>query len=207
MCYFGHVLSMIWNGSDDNLQAFHDELNSYHPSIELTIEVGGNTINYLGLKISLKEVGPNVTPQFDIFRKPTFSGVSIHRPSYYSRPHKLASTMSSIHRLVSNPLSSSSFNNEINQIEKIAGINGSDIEVHQLVKKKIKNSSLNLIHFPFPCTYKKWLRLPYLGRPSEVLARDLHRFGYSSAFYPVTTLKSLSSLKDKTPLERERVDS
>jgi len=36
-----------------------------------------------------------------------------------------------------------------------------------------------------------------------MLLRDLGRFGYSSALHPLTTLKNLSSLKDKTPFEEK----
>jgi len=49
---------------------------------------------------------------------------------------------------------------------------------------------------------KRWIRLPHLGKPSNLLARELRRMGYhAAAFYPVITLSSLSKLKDKTPLE------
>lgn len=36
-----------------------------------------------------------------------------------------------------------------------------------------------------------------------MLARDLRRYGYKPAFYPVTTLRSLSTLKDTTPMEEK----
>ena len=111
--------------------------------------------------------------------------------------------MSSIHRLVSIPLSRNSFAKEIILIKRIAEINGLNIDVHRLAKKKMLKKLLTERNPPPPSNQKrkKWLRLPYLGRPSEMLARDLRRFGYSPAFYPITTLRNLSSLKDKIPPE------
>ena len=44
---------------------------------------------------------------------------------------------------------------------------------------------------------QKWVRLAYLGPSSDRIARELRRLGYKVGFYPVTTVGSLSQLKDR----------
>lgn len=47
----------------------------------------------------------------------------------------------------------------------------------------------------------KWIRLPFLGSPSFLLAKEFRRQGYRVAFYPLSSVASLSKLKDKIPTE------
>ena len=47
---------------------------------------------------------------------------------------------------------------------------------------------------------ERWMRLPYLGPPSEKLAAELRRYyGDRTAFYPVSTIRQLISIKDPVP--------
>ena len=50
---------------------------------------------------------------------------------------------------------------------------------------------------------KRWLRLPYLGKPANELSRELRRYGYWVGFYPATTLSTLICLKDKIPADQK----
>ena len=45
----------------------------------------------------------------------------------------------------------------------------------------------------------RWIRLPYLGKLSNQLSRELRRCDYRVGFYPHTTVNQLSSLKDMIP--------
>ena len=45
----------------------------------------------------------------------------------------------------------------------------------------------------------RWIRLPYLGKLSNQLSRELRRYNYRVGFYPHTTVNQRSTLKDKIP--------
>ena len=47
------------------------------------------------------------------------------------------------------------------------------------------------------------MRLPFLGRPTEMLAKELQRYNYRAGFYPVTRIRDLSTLKDKMPTQEK----
>ena len=63
---------------------------------------------------------------------------------------------------------------------------------------------LKLAHRPPPPRKKEHcIRLPYLGRPSEQMARYLKQFGYRAGFHPILSIKSLSTLKDPIPMHKK----
>lgn len=64
----------LWTGSPDLLDEFLIFLNSLYPSIRFTLEVGGQSINFLDLTISLHE-GKH---DFEIYRKPTYTDIVIN---------------------------------------------------------------------------------------------------------------------------------
>lgn len=37
----------IWNGPDSDLQQFLDKMNHFHTSMEFTLEIGGDSLNFL----------------------------------------------------------------------------------------------------------------------------------------------------------------
>lgn len=64
----------------------------------------------------------------------------------------------------------------------------------------IANSNL---HGPPPpprtTSRPSWYRLPFLGRSSMLFAKEPRRLNYNIGFYPLTTICSLSNLKDPIP--------
>jgi len=76
--------------------------------------------------------------------------------------------------LISLPLSKQAFENEIIQIEKIAVVNNLQFNVRLLVKRKVVRKFLTEQNTAPPARVKKrWIRIPYFGRLSEMLGRDL----------------------------------
>ena len=108
----------VWNGPDTTLQLFLNLLNSFHPPLQFTLEVGDRLLNFFDITITLKEEPTHLTPAFDIFRKPSHTGRTIHGFSLHSRTHKLAVYHSMIHRLLSIPLTAASFNKEVYQPDR-----------------------------------------------------------------------------------------
>lgn len=59
-----------WTGSSGDLTSFLTYLNSIHPSMQFTLEIGGLSHNYLDLSISFHPSSSHqLSPQFPIFRK------------------------------------------------------------------------------------------------------------------------------------------
>lgn len=189
----------LWTGSVPRLHEFLAFLNSLYPSIKFTLEVGGHKINFLDLSISLHE-GKH---EFSIFRKPTYTDITIDGSSY-APPHKHAAFHSMIHRLVSIPLNPAAFRNELDTIKSIAETNHVKLDIDKLVRKKLVSKALDATTLHHRDTYRskkdKWIRLPYLGKLSTSISRLLKPLHLRPAFYNVNTLKNhFSRLKDKVP--------
>ena len=198
--YMDDVLC-VWHGSLPDLHTCLNHLNAIHPSLLFTMEVGGSKLNYLDLTISLEEHNNVLTPSFSIYRKPTYSGVSIHSSSLHPRIHKSASVTAAIHRMLSIPLNSASRHEEIATIKQIAAVNHLPLNVDQIIRRISARSLLwenSLLPSDLP-RRPRWLRLPYLGKASDKLAAFLKRYDYRVGFYTPCTLGQLVRLKDRTP--------
>ena len=126
--YVDDVLCM-WIGQPSQLHNFLNFLNSHHPSIKFTMEIGDKQINFLDLSISLN----NNKHHFDIFRKPTCTDITIHGSSYAPPAHKFAAYYTMINRLLHTPLSHSAFRNEVNTIKLIAQNNQINLNIDNLL--------------------------------------------------------------------------
>jgi hypothetical protein len=60
------VMAVLKNLTDFTLSTF----NSFHSSLQFTIEIGGDSINFLDITI----IKGNTFLEFDWYHKPTFSG-------------------------------------------------------------------------------------------------------------------------------------
>lgn len=194
----------IYNCNATCLQAFLDTLNSYHPNIKFTLEVGGNNINFLDLSISLVSTSSNSkrkTFQFNVYRKPTFTDTTIDGNSFHPYAHKNAAYFSMVHRLLSLPLNPENYNKELATIKLIARRNHVKLNIDNLVKKKRYASALSQIS-TFSSSPGKliYIRQPFLGNISYEIASILKKIGYRAAFYTVSSLRSISQVKDSIPL-------
>jgi len=223
LCYrYVDDVFCVWTGSDVELNLFLRDLNRFHENISFTLELGGTTLNYLDLTIQLLPVNIDdncLVPVFSVFRKPTYTGVSIHQRSLHPTSHKFASLYAAINRMLSLPLSLTEQRRETEVIRAIAEKNCLPVNVPSLIKKLSLRRSLHASrstlgfadfassHYCDPPSLplvtgrkrEKWLRLPCLGRDSDRLSCELRRFGYRVGFYPLTRVQFLSSLKDSIP--------
>ena len=120
--YMDDVLC-VWHGS------LLVHLNAIHPDLQFTMEVGGDKIKYLDITISLEECNNFLTPTFGIFRKPSFTGLSIHSSSLHPRFHKSACATSAIHQMLSISLNSAARLVETVIVKQIVAVNHLDINV------------------------------------------------------------------------------
>jgi len=111
----------------------------------------------------------------------------------------MAIISSAIHRLLNLPLHPAAEEEEIKMIERIASINGLQVNVRRLIRRKRLRMLLSSPPSGSCSTSQrhKWVRLPFLGRFSYKLSSELRRLGYRTGFYPVCTVGQLSVLKDR----------
>ena len=193
--YVGDVIC-VWNGTDTQALSLLQTLNDFDSNMQFTLENAGDHLNYLDFSINLTEVNNVLQASFGIFRKTSFSGVSIHADSLHPSAHKMVVVNSAIHRLLNLPLSAAAIEDEILHIEGIASLNGLDINVRSLIQRRRLRSLLSNSFTSEP-KRQKCLRLPFLGRASYKLAAELKHFGFRVGFYPLRTIGNLSSLKDR----------
>lgn len=191
----------VWSGTEADFNSFFLLLNSLHPSIKFSLEKKGDSLSFLDLLIRLtsSSSSPLLIPKFSIFRKETFTGVSIHSSSLHTRAHKQASFHAAVNRLIQIPMDNNDYKNEIQVIKAIAVHNGLDLDVEKHIRRKSIKLLLSESRGSITSRLskrEKWLRLPYLGRNSDLLARELRKYDYHVGFYPIYTLNRLSSLKD-----------
>jgi len=86
------ALAAPYTSLDNLLHTF----NSFHPRLSFTMEVGGNTLNFLDVSL-LKRDGYLI---FDWFQKPTFSGRFLNYNSQHPCTHKKGTIISLIDRVI-----------------------------------------------------------------------------------------------------------
>ena len=79
----------VWQGTERAARNLLEGLNTYNPSISFSMEFGGSKIAYLDLLISLEPHHNALRLTFQVHRKPTFTGVSIHQDSLHPAAQKL----------------------------------------------------------------------------------------------------------------------
>ena len=132
------------------------------------MEVGGDKIKYLDITISLEECNNFLTPTFGIFRKPSFTGLSIHSSSLHPRFHKSACATSAIHQMLSISLNSAARLVETVIVKQIVAVNHLDINVVSTWSERSQSYSLLFVgHFECQILYESgMLQTLYYYRPS-----------------------------------------
>ena len=128
-------------GSRSQLSEFSfPPLNSHHPSISFTLEVGSLSINYLDTTITLfpSPQSPSLSLSFELYRKHSFTNVLISGSSFHPHVHQRAGILAMIHRLLSTPLSSVNFQHELSIVEYVAHFNNLNLDVKKIVYRKIR---------------------------------------------------------------------
>ena len=112
---------VIFSGSEQDIETFHQSLNSIRPSLKFTIEHEVNSaLPFLDLNIM--RVWDRLS--FSIYRKPTTTDHIIPAHSAHPYEHKISSFYSLFYRLFNIPMCESSFNEELGVIKTIAQNNG-----------------------------------------------------------------------------------
>lgn len=168
--YVDDILA-CFTGTKRQLELFLQYLNNLHPTIKFTLETEQNKqINFLDLTI----IRNNGDLKFKIYRKPTFSPISIDSKSQHPLRHKLANYNSMIHRAFSIPLSDDDLEKELNYIKYIAEVNGfSRNIISKLIAKKEQKIAFNKIYPVLKNHTEKYISLTYFGKITEQIANSL----------------------------------
>lgn len=179
-------------------------VNSIRDSIKFDIEIGGDTLNFLDLNISInRSLG---TPHliFKIFRKPTSTDSCIPHDSLHPFSYKLAAFRALITRLFEIPMSPVHFKEELDTIYQIAVNNGYQIKTIkklycQILDKHVTKRYLYSTEEPVP--RKQWRSLLYTGNTSYKIKKVMEKNeNFNVAFYNSNKLKNvLFNHKDSIP--------
>ena len=146
--------SVFLEGSEAELEVFFRDLHSFDPQISFTKDSISTTAIYLDVTIFLErnEVDDGcLVPQFQVYCKPQFTGVSINNRSLQPMAHKLSSIQAAVTKMLRLPLSTQVREQETCSSEQIADKNELKINVRKFIKRKqlreILSSSRSSPHF------------------------------------------------------------
>ena len=181
------------------MDKFLHYLNSLNSKIQFTLERetdGG--INFLDLRIS--RLGGSI--EFDIYRKPTHTDVTIPMDSLHPLNHKMAAYNAMIHRAFTIPISNENLKKELNIIKHIATNNGFNLRtIDRLVSKKLKKLALNQVYSEKEASTNSYKTLTYYGSVSERIANILRKQNIEVTFRSPTSL-SRELINNKHKLDR-----
>lgn len=184
-------------GTDRQMEGFLEVINSLNPKIKFTFEKEeNNSINFLDLTIT--KIDDRLS--FNIYRKKTFTDVTIPMDSQHPLSHKLAAYNSMIHRAFNIPLSNVDFSAELRTIKRIAFNNGYEgTLIDNLIKKKQHQMTLTAVVPSTPIGETIYKGFTYFGVESIKIKRILEKIGIHLAFRPPVTLgQILNNNKGKT---------
>ena len=157
---------------------FLQVLNSLHPNLNFTVDVGTNKLPFLDVHVELTENGFNSW----VYRKPTHTNVMLNFASTVPLPWKCGLIVCLLKRAYSICSSPYYFNKEVEFLRKMFHMNGYpaaffDGVLQRFVTRTESNSSSGLPSFSevgeeLDTRYVVF-RMPYLGRPSRVFAKKL----------------------------------
>ena len=181
---------MIYDSTKTNTTYITQYMNNIHNALQFkaTTEVD-NTISFLDLSISRQQ--NKLT--FDIYRKPTTTGMTIHQASNHPTEHKMAAYRYLLNRMHRMPLSQELKHKELNTIYLIASRNGYSKHLVDKLNKNITAKTENQTDNTAPPTSKdkKWA---VFGYHSPIIRKITNLFkdtNLNIAFNTVNTTQKL----------------
>jgi len=199
--YYRYVDDIAMAVSCHKSQAVLDTFNSLHPKLQFTMENGGKKLNFLDVTI----INNNGVLDFDIYRKPTFSGRFLSYLSQHPCSQKRGVLISSIDRtfLLSNPR----FHQEnFNFIIETFLRNGYPLKfifdtisnrLKHLINKKTKKQNLNNTDDD----KKGWFLIPFIPKWTDKFKSIVNNLKMKLAFFSLNKLgRMIKAQKDDIPV-------
>ena len=112
---------IIFDGTIRQIKNMKKYMNGINKNIQFTLETEvNNKLNFLDLTIT--KIDKKF--QYQIYRKPTTTDLTINAESHHPLSQKMATYNSLVHRLLSIPLEDKDFHEELNTIRYIAKASG-----------------------------------------------------------------------------------
>lgn len=162
--YLRYVDDILLSTNNTNIHSSFDTFNSYHPRLNFTLEVGGDSINFLDVKIIKKQN----TIISDWYQKPTWSARYLNFHSNHPLTHKVGTIVGLVDRviLLSHPMfHKKNFNLIITTLLK----NGYPLDlIFKNIKKRLhhKFNSIDCPDYRTPTQAtekKKYFTIPYIN--------------------------------------------
>ncbi|XP_049857520.1 uncharacterized protein LOC126338559 [Schistocerca gregaria] len=159
---------LLFDGTKDELEELLTSFNSLHNKIKFTIEHETNqSINFLDLTIVNEQQEHNLY----IYRKPTYTDITIHESSHHPNTHKYAAFRSMLNRAHTLPLKPKALTQEIDTIKTIAINNGYSVKSIDKLSKKIQTNIIQKNTEKITTDTKQiFTSIPYLGTVSQKIA-------------------------------------
>lgn len=188
----------LFTGDKTQLENFFNYLNTCNPHIEFTMETESVCkINYLDLTLTRTVQ----SLEFNIFRKPTCTDITIPATSNHHHRYKLSAFYHLAHRLFNVPMSQENFQKEVKHIIHLADVNGFTREEVDRVVARVERKHLLNEGGSRQVAPDQWCSLPFLGPISNVVGKILKRDGIRVSYKSGTTLgRFLCNSKDKSDL-------
>ena len=196
---------IIYDDTLDNSDKITEHFNNLHPKLKFTLEKENkNSLNFLDLTIKRIKYHNNIIFNFNIYRKPTTSELSINFNSFHPNNHKWANFHYLLNRLNNIPLSKNNYNREFRVILYIAKCNNFPINkvisLNNKIKVKLNNKKFTTLYNK-PAQKKNWATLTYCGPISDKINKVFNNsninIGFKNNNYIQNKLKNMDHTTEK----------
>lgn len=189
---------IIFDGTIRQINNLKNYLNNINDNIQFTLETEiENKINFLDLTITRL----HDKFQYQIYRKPTTTDATIHAESHHPFTQKMAAYNSFIHRLLTIPLETNDFHEEINTIKYIAKANGYTCSMIDNLIKKHQKKLQNKITKPLNNRDNTFVTSIYGRTLPHVLTNIFKKINMTVAFRTTNNIKSILHYKSTKPIK------
>ena len=164
-------------------------INTFHPNLKFTIDhESNNRLPFLDVLVDNSKQDLS----FSVYRKKTFTGLSINFFSFCPLNFKINAFKTLLHRSYNICSNYHILHNEIENLQKLFTNNGFPLKLLQNLTKKFLNNKISPVK-PVITVPKKiiYLSIPYIGPKSETLKKNFHK--YLSTNYPAINFRIILS--------------
>ena len=189
----------------DEVNSFHNFINSWHDNLKFTVEVGGNSIPFLDINIEINNENLCTT----VYRKPTYTGLLLNFQAVCPITWKKGLMNTLINRAYNVCSNWHLFHEEMCKLRNIAISNGYPLNFVNKCIEKFLNKCYGTVNDTVKeeVDYDFVFKLPYIGMQSLIVKKQLLKALKTinkdlNIRWVFTTpkIRQMFSLKDKTNL-------
>ena len=189
----------------DEIDNFHDFLNSWHPNLKFTVERGNKILPFLDININIEDNVLNTT----VYRKPTFTRLMLNAKALCPIVWKDGLINTLLHRAFIVCNTWKAFHDEVIKLNKLFRENGyTDTYICKAVKRFLNKrfTPRSITDENETITYQGLIKIPYVGQESIKLKKRLtkvikrlNKDVKVRIVFITKKLKNFFPIKDKTP--------